>query len=424
MNLLLKRILSTAVPMVVTLLLVSCEDDDKKSFAKPDVIEITPGEALIGETITLKGDRLDDVSRIKFGAVDATEFTTSSNEITVTVPDGLEEGKTKVTVFYQAASENNLGASDFAEFNVLYGPLLTDVNPASAKPGFQVVIAGNFLKRTTQVKFGDTEVSFVADQTSITATVPSDAIVGDSEVSVTTPGGTTTIPFTIAERTPEVHAFSPADGGRTGDEITVTGIFFMNVQSVKIGSKEVDDFEVVNATELKFEIPEGASTNKVTVTTPLGSGESEESLTVIEIPFVLFDEGLHAQMQNWGWGGNDDFGSSVVAKTGTKSYSRTYTEGWSGVQLHHGTLNLSVYSAVKFSVYGGPGTTGKILNMNINWGASTPVTLTAGQWTDYTIPLSTLGSPGVLDNLIFQEKGDAGVTPPFTVYIDNIVFIE
>lgn len=419
-----KILLLITIPFLVVI--ISCEDDDEKDiFPKPAILQVMPEEALIGAEVSITGEKFEEVEKVMFGRIEATDFTVTPNEIIAKVPQGLIEGETTISVFYAASTETNLGPSDNAEFNVLYPPELTAVSPESGvKPGFEVELTGDFLARTSVVKFGDLEASFEATQNNVVAIVPADSDPGEVQLSVTTPGGTTSMAFTILERTPEIYSFNPANGGKTGEEITVNGFFFMDVESVKIGDTEVENFEVVSSTEITFNIPEGVSTNNVTVTTALGEVTSQESLTVIEIPFVLYDEGLHVQMQNWGWGGNDVFDNTSVAKSGTQSYARTYNDGWSGIQLHHGSLDLSVYSAVKFSVYGGPGTTGKILIFNINWGASFEVELTEGEWKDFTVPLSDLGSPGLLDNLIFQDKGDTAPAAPFTVYLDEIVFIE
>lgn len=414
-----------AVALLIALAVSGCKDDDQaEGFKNPDVMEISPEEALIGESVTVTGENFKNVISVKFGSVDADFTITDDNQILTTVPDGLNEGDAGITVFYKGAAENNLGPSDKIDFVVLYEPVLNSVSPTAAKPGFEVTLAGDFLKRATSLKFGEIEMPFDVTQNEIVTEVPIDAVVGETQIMVTTPGGVATIPFTISERTPEIYSFAPASGGKTGEEVTITGLFFMDVQSVKIGTTNVPVFDVVSETEIQLTIPAGASSNKVTVKTALGEVVSEGTLNVIEIPFVLYGEDLHSQMQNWGWGGSDVFNSTAVAKSGTKSYLRTYNDAWSGIQLHHGTLNLSPYSAVKFSVYGGPGTTGKILNFTCNWGTMVPITLTAGAWTDYTIPLSQIGNPGVLDNLIFQEKGDTAPAVSFSVYLDNIMFVE
>lgn len=409
---------------IMALLFVGCDEDDTPaSYLKPTVMEVSPGEGLRGDQVTLSGEDLGQAAGVKFGAIEVSDFQKSDDEITLTVPDGLEEGETTITVYYPGAVANNLGPSASIPFKVLYEPELSDVNPTQAKPTYDITISGNYLKSAFSLKFDSIVTPFVASQINITATVP-DMPPGLIDIIVGTPGGEASIPFEVLPKTPEIYGFDPAAGGRPGELVTISGKFFIDVQSVHIGTTAVTDYVVVSESEIQITIPQGVSKDKVTVQTTIGEVTSEDDLNVVEIPFVLFAEGLHGDMENWGWGGTDDFNSTQVAKEGTMSYERTYTEAWSGIQLHHGSLNLSPYSAIEFSVFGGPGTTGKILNLNVNWGAASAVTLTEGQWTDYAVSLADLGNPEILNELIFQENGETNPQVPFTVYLDNIKFIE
>lgn len=417
------KILTPFVAMMALLFIGCDEDDTPASYLKPSVMEVSPGEGLRGDQITLIGEDLGQVAGIKFGAIEVSDFQKSGDEITLTVPDGLEEGETTITVYYPGAVANNLGPSASVPFKVLYEPELSDVNPTQAKPTYDITISGNYLKSAFSLKFDSIVTPFEASQISITTTVP-DMAPGMIDIIVGTPGGEASIPFEVLPKTPEIYGFDPAAGGRPGEVVTISGKFFIDVQSVQIGTTEVADYVVVSESEIQVTIPEGVSRDKVTVQTAIGAVTSEDDLNIVEIPFVLFAEGLHGDMENWGWGGTDDFNNTQVAKEGTMSYERTYTEAWSGIQLHHGSLNLSPYSAIEVSVYGGPGTTGKVLNMNVNWGTAFQVTLTEGEWTDYTVALADLGSPEILNELIFQENGETNPQVPFTVYFDNVKFIE
>ncbi len=106
-----------------------------------------------------------------------------------------------------------------------------------------------------------------------------------------------------------------------------------------------------------------------------------------------------------------------------QSASVTFNKNWSRVQLHHSSLQLKHFKAVKFSVCGGPGTTGKVVNFTLNWGTPVPIRLTAGTWTEFTVPLSEVGNPARLDNFIFQDNGNRDPKLPYTMQIDNIEFV-
>jgi hypothetical protein len=86
------------------------------------------------------------------------------------------------------------------------------------------------------------------------------------------------------------------------------------------------------------------------------------------------------------------------------------------------SLSSSPYTDFEFSIYGGPGTDGKLLKVltNINdkpgW---TPymATIAEGKWTDFVIPLSTFGPPPNITDVEFQDQGWSGV-----VYFERIGF--
>lgn len=112
-----------------------------------------------------------------------------------------------------------------------------------------------------------------------------------------------------------------------------------------------------------------------------------------------------------------------VYRSPIQSASVTFSRNRSGVQLYQGSVQLKHYKAVKFSVCGGPGTTGKVVNFTLNGESVVPITLTAGAWTEHTFQLSEVGSPAKIDNFIFQDNGHTNPRSPYTMHIDNVTFL-
>lgn len=112
-----------------------------------------------------------------------------------------------------------------------------------------------------------------------------------------------------------------------------------------------------------------------------------------------------------------------VYRSPIQSASVTFSRNRSGVELYHGNVQLKHYKAVKFSVCGGPGTTGKVVNFTLSGGSTVPITLVAGAWTEHTIQLSEIGSPAKLNNFIFQDNGHGSPRSPYTMQIDNVTFL-
>lgn len=79
-------------------------------------------------------------------------------------------------------------------------PTITSVSPNQAMPDEQVIINGTNLGDASSVMFGSVEASsFDARDLSITVIVPTNATTGNQNITVTTPGGTATTPFTVLE---------------------------------------------------------------------------------------------------------------------------------------------------------------------------------------------------------------------------------
>lgn len=431
MNLRHIKFLYALVPLIILAQIMGCDDEDTAgNFDRPAISEVSPAQGLIGATVTITGSKLSKVTKVKFGAVDAADFNPSANSentITVKVPAGLDAGDTKITVFYPAASETNLGPSAAADFAVLFPPVLTEVIPASAKPGKQITLSGNYLADATAVSIGDVLAVFEAKATSITVTVP-EAEAGETELTVATPGGNASLPFEVLAKTPEIVGFSPAEA-HEGDEITLDGFYFDDVQSVSVGGTEATEFTVVNSSRITFIVPAGAFTGKVAVTNALGTAESEGNLNVlvtIGFPVTVFSDALNGNWQKWdGWGTDvQDLANEEHPESGSKAIKISWNSGYGGFQMHPVTPSpflLDGATKIKLSVFGGPGSDGKQMAVYIknNGGVEStkvPITIDEGAYTVFEVTLSSLGNPANIAELNFQNWGN----DPLVVFVDNI----
>jgi serine protease len=72
---------------------------------------------------------------------------------------------------------------------------------------------------------------------------------------------------------PEITSFSPIHGG-TGTSVTITGIRFTGATAVKFNGHNASNFNVVSDTSITVDVPSGATTGPISVTTPDGTGTS------------------------------------------------------------------------------------------------------------------------------------------------------
>jgi uncharacterized repeat protein (TIGR03803 family) len=146
----------------------------------------------------------------------------------------------------------------------------------SAKVGAGVGLLGQNFSTATQVLFGTGTGTFtVTGNTFINAKPVEGATTGF--ITVKEPGGDqlTTKKFKIA---PGITSFTPTSGA-VGTSVTITGTTLTGATSVKFNGKAAT-FTVNSDTKITATVPAGATTGKISVTTPGGSGSSTTDFTV------------------------------------------------------------------------------------------------------------------------------------------------
>jgi hypothetical protein len=415
------------LPVVLITVAVGCEEDEPVTYKKPVIVSLSSDEGFIGDEVTITGTGLKDVVSVTFGSVAAGGFSgtsSSDTEITVTVPAGMQEGATQLAVYYAGSTETNLGPSANMPFTVLFAPAITEISPASAKPTKVVQISGSYLKTATAVKFGVVSVDFTEEAGILTATVPN-LEPGEITLTVDTKGGPATHAFTVIGKIAEVTSFTPTEA-KPNNKVTVTGIFFTGTTAVKVGDKAATSFTVKSDTELEFTIAPGSASGPIKITNTYGTGQSDTDFNVIQtlaLPYTIVAEGLNANWQLWGWGNTTTLESTEQATAGTKSAKVVYSDAWGGFQTHPAEPNpfdITSASKIKVSIYGGANSNGKNVGLYVKPKGSAAtstkqLTLVEGQWTTFEFPLSDIGTPESIDEMVIQNQGNANLV----MYVDE-----
>lgn len=401
---------------LLSVLILSCKEDEEISYweLKPEIEEVSVSEGIIGSEVTLTGVNLEEVNKVVFGSVEADDFTVSETNIIATVPDGVFKGELNIAVY----SPNG---SDRIPFIVLFLPSVTKLSTNEAFPGEDVVITGADLEGVTAVTFGGISASFTATANSIATTVPPDAPLGEVQITLMNAGGTTQIPFTVADD-PVIASFSPTSG-EVGETIAISGINFVDVQSVTLGGAETD-FSVESSTSMNFVVPDGAATGFIVVTTAAGESASSNQFIVSTgdiLPVFIYDEGLNPEWQVWGWGNTNDLANEEEPLSGSKAIKINYEGTWGGFSLHPVSLDLTGYKTLTLSMYGGLGSGDVQLYIKdlagVTFGPTPLLDVVEGQYTTFEIVLSDIGSPSDINEIVLQDVG----TENNVIYVDDIV---
>ena len=151
--------------------------------------------------------------------------------------------------------------------------------PNTRKVGASVVILGTNLTGSTSVTFGGTAATFtIISGSEIRTTLPSGATSGT--VDVVTPHGTLASPVEFLV-TPQTRTFAPISGP-VGTPVTITGVSLTQTIKITFGGVAATNFSVKSDTEVSTEVPTGAKTGKIAITTAGGMAISSETFTVTE----------------------------------------------------------------------------------------------------------------------------------------------
>lgn len=290
---------------------------------------------------------------------------------------------------------------------------------SSVKYGEWIVIKGSNLATANKVEFNTVLVAdslYYADDTTVTVKIPTnlpDPI--NNPITVTTKYGSATFGFKIMQPAPVITGFNP-EAGATGDQVTISGNHFNGVTEVKFDNAVATIVSRSNQ-QLRVNVPAGVTSAFITVTTPVGAATSPIRFG---FKYMIYDERLQTGWSNTSYSSAAVFNHTTTVKRGTTAISNAYTVGFGGFRVSKAApaVSLAGSSAIKFSVFGGPGSEAKRARVIINGVSTTAfqILLKEGVWSTFEIPLSNFNNPATLSSIEIKEFSGAVVT----VYFDDI----
>jgi len=208
----------------------------------------------------------------------------ANRTVTVT-PNPVQSGSATITI--TVTDSDGATASESFTLMVIPRPNITVVNPSAGGVGTTVGISGsnyNVPGGVTSVTFNGIAATFTRNGSLISAIVPPGNINGP--IRVTTGGGTAVGPNNfVLLPTPQVLAFSPAEGGY-GTLVSFSGNHLGGATTVRLNGVNVPGFTVANNNLIRFTIPNNGRTGKISVVTPGGIGVSANDFTVYPAPQI------------------------------------------------------------------------------------------------------------------------------------------
>jgi hypothetical protein len=254
--------------------------------ATPTVTQVSPTSGVRGTVVTVTGTDFQNttVTAVSIGGVSAPFTITGPTTLTATVPCGVATANN-----LDVRVTNSFGQSPVAspadEFDVLasLAPTITSFTPTSGPVGTSVTITGTNLCGATVVFNATSAVNVTVNSaTSVTAVVPVGATTGPIRVTTPTFSQVSSTANYVVAAAPTITSFTPTSGN-VGTSVVITGTNLTGVTAVRFNGVTAT-FSSNTATSVTAVVPSGATTGKVSLTTPGGTATSTADFTVTTAP--------------------------------------------------------------------------------------------------------------------------------------------
>lgn len=387
-------------------------------------------QARPGDNITINGDLLNWVTRVTFNNnkfVD-TFVSKSINKLVVKVPLDAQTGP--LVLNYAGTEPLTVQTKDTLNVSL---PVATSFSPNPVKHADNLTITGTNLDLAKKVMFTgvSTPVTTFVSQSATQLVVKIPAETQKGKVTFEAASGIqTTSSVDLDVMLPAITNMTP-NPVDPGTNLTITGTNLNLVTSITFpNAPTVTSFVSQTATQIVVKAPLGILKGKLTlavlnstVTVQSDVLDVTGSVPPPVIAFPFYTDVITSNWNGWiggGWGGSADRSSTFIAREGTKSVKIDYVGGYgSPLQLGGANVTIAPYTTLKISIYGAPGSGGKKVNIGINNADAYTITIVESKWTDYAIPITSLGltsSSKLTDFIIKEYSGTGG----FTIYVDAI----
>ena len=293
-------------------------------------------------------------------------------------------------------------------------PIITDFTPTAGTNGDVVTLTGSgFVNPGGLVKFWPNQTAigkFTNSDTMMTVYVPNGISTGPLSIRTSISTNYTVADFTPTGPGPYITSFMPAYGS-VGDLVEITGVHFNGATAAGVtfnGAPSTDASPNADGTYISVNVPGGASSGPIGITSTKGTGSSSTPFTVIGSgPFIasfnpvvgtvgttVFIDGAHlATTTSVSFNGTNAPGFNATDSEITVSAPTNVTTGPISVQAPNGTFTTSSNFFVPPSISSISPSAGRagtnVLITGVNLAGATSVTFNSLACLSYTIVNNT-----------------------------------
>src|SRR4030095_2720959 len=404
---------------------------DTLKVTLPIATSFSPNPVKPGSNVTITGTDLDLAKKVILTGVSSplTNFVSqSATQLVVAVPATAKKGKVilEAASGVQSASANDLD---------IVLPVSSSLAPNPINLGDNLTITGTDLDLVKKVVFSGVAApvtSFVSQSaTQLVVKVPAGVRDGKLKLEAASTAQTTS-GSDLDIILPAITAMSP-NPIDPGQDLTITGTMLDAVTSVIfLNVPAVTSLVSQSATQIVVTVPNGALKGKVAigVSNPADTIQSANILEITGLPpladfaLPIYTDATQNGFQDWSYTATHDFNNTENVRQGTKAIKAIYSDGnnhdnpYQGITFHNDAgVSTSGYTKIEFSIFGTTGTGGKKINVVVNGAYASPqqVTIVQGEWTTFSVNLSSYSSPATLKEIVLQAAGWTG-----TLYIDHV----
>lgn len=235
----------------------------------PTVSSVSPSAGVTtgGTNVAITGEGFTGATSVRFGSTQATSFEVLDDTSIAAVTPSRPEGLVNVWVTNPAGTSSSSPASWFNyQAPPSDAPTVSSITPniGTVDGGTEVTIKGTGFLTASQVRFGPSDqASFTVVNDSTIVAVSPPRVESLVNVWVTNPNGTSSSgpPSWFSYRVitgppPTVASITPKNGPTTGgQEVTIVGTGFTDVNQVRFGNTDATSFVVVNDTTITAVTP-------------------------------------------------------------------------------------------------------------------------------------------------------------------------
>jgi len=242
----------------------------------PIITSIDPTSGHVGTPVTIFGQYLTPVTQVTFTGDNTAVFTIiSDTEMQTTVTANAQTGAITVTSPY--------GTTKSESFQVIRNvPIISSVQPTSARRGDAVTITGQYFSTATRVSFGgagSANFTIISDGL-ITATLDHAAVAGPISITNQDGVGTSAFSYDVLLFPPVITSATPS-AAKVGALVVIVGARFTGATQVSFGGTGSASFQIVSDTEIDATVDAAALTGPITIVNSDGTAISGFTFTLL-----------------------------------------------------------------------------------------------------------------------------------------------